>query len=224
MLEIREYTRTEIATELGIAETVQNLRQCIINKLDRLCIGYSVSGRGTNAVFQITNIPDRFALFCITELGCGINTDFQKIREVFYFALNDELFLALPDTEKEQFLTEKNIRISRGTIKNYLSKLEDADFLGGGEYVYLAVSKDSEGKHTSTILTKERYNLGWQIYWSVREASNGDYIKAYDETYRFLGGHPLKRLVPQRNGIMYDKLETLQRIIEESYEKDLRKE
>ena len=224
MLETKRYTRSEIAAELGIAETARNLRQCIINKLDRLCIGYSVSGRGTNAVFQITNIPDRFAVFCITEFGCGTNTDFQKIREVFYFALNDDDFLALPDTEKEQFLTENSIGVSRGTIARYLTMLEKAGYLGGGEYRYLVVTKDTEGKHHSKEVSKERYCLGWKIYWNVRAETNGDYILAYDEMFRFLGGHPLKRLVPHQNVFMLDELETLQRIIEESYEKDLHKE
>ena len=224
MLEIREYTRTEIAAELRISETVKNLRQCITNKLDRLGIGYSVSGRAASAVFQITSIPDRFALFCITELGCGTNTDFQKMREVFFLALNDETYLSKPDTEKEDMSDEYGIHTYRGTIANYLSKLENAGYLGGGDYRYLVVTKDTEGKHHSKEISKERYCNGWKIYWSVREETNGNYIFAYDELYRFLGGHPLKRIVPRQNGIMLDKIEELQKFIAESYENDLRSE
>ena len=224
MLEIRDYSRSEIASELHISETVKNLRQCITNKLERLSIGYSVDGRGASAVFKINGIPDKFALFCITEFECATNTDFQKIREVFYFALNDDTFLALPDTEKEQFLARKGIEISRGTISNYIKKLSDADYIGGGEYRYLVVTKDTEGIHHSKEISKERYCNGWKIYWSVREETNGDYIFAYNELFRFLGGHPLKRFVPQQNAVMLDKIEELQRIIEESYENDLRPE
>lgn len=54
--EIREYTKMEIAAELRVSETAKNLRQCITQKMDRLGIGYSVSGRAENAIFQITSM------------------------------------------------------------------------------------------------------------------------------------------------------------------------
>ena len=99
-----------------------------------------------------------------------------------------------------------------------------ADFLGGGEYVYLVVFKDSKGLHTSKPIAKELYNEGWKIYWTVRNETKNDYMVAYAELYDFLGGHPLKQLVPQKNAVMLQEIDELQRIIAESYERDLRNE
>lgn len=222
MLETREYTRKELAAELHISESTQQLTDCIQKKMDRWGIEYTHNNKnGDNRIFNILSLPDRFNLYCMDKFNCASNTHFQKMREVFYFTLNDDNFLAIPDTEKEQFFAERNLTISRGTIKNYIKKLINADFLGGGNYVYLVVSKDSKGRHISSPITKERYNAGWKIYWSVREETKGDYMAAYADLYDYLGGHPLKRLVPEENAIMLDEIEVLQQIIAESYERDL---
>lgn len=221
MLEIKEYPIGEIAMELHIAPTVQNMRQCVTNKLNRLKISFQVNGRGRNTVFRIIEIPDRFALYCITEFGCGTNTDFKKLREVFYFSLNDDSFLSLTHLEKEQFLQKRNILISRETISRYIQILINADYLGGAEPVYLVIRKNAMGLNASEEITKERYCKGWNIYWTTRAETYGDYFTAYVKMHDFLNGHPLKHMRPLQNAIMHNEIEQLQQLIAESYLNEL---
>ena len=218
MLEIKEYTRDEMANELNISYSTKNIRACIKGKLNRLGVEYNISGRGKNAVYSINSLPDAFKTYCMEHFQCAPNTDFEKMKEVFYFVLNDDRFLERPDTEKEQFLFENHIEISRGTIKKYIHKLEEANYLGGGDYIYLVVSKDIHGKHTSRPIPKELYCEGWRIYWKKRQETGGDYYAAYYALQAFLGGHPLKRYVPQQNAFMVSEIERLQMIIEDSFE------
>lgn len=35
------------------------------------------------------------------------NTDFEKLRNLYYYCLNDELFMAKPDEEKAMLLEDK---------------------------------------------------------------------------------------------------------------------
>ena len=218
MLEIRNYTRAEIAAELGIAETVQNLKQCIDRKLKRIGVDFTSNGRGAATVYHILSLPDFFKLFCMTEFGCAPNTDFKKLRDVLYFALNDPDSLSLPDTGKEYFLSEQKIGVSRGTIKGYIQRLIDAEYLGGAEPRYLAV-RAYKDHYESEIISRERYCSAWEIYWSIRYEIG--YVEAYSEMYSYLNGHPLKHMRPSENALKADKLEELQEYIRLSYEKDL---
>ena len=221
MLEIKDYTTAEIIKELDVSPTAQNIRACVKGKLNRLGVEYEISGRGATATYHIKSLPDEFKSYCIDHFGCASNTDFKKMREVMFFALNDPDFLALPDSHKEQFLEERKINISRGTIHNYIQRLEHADYLGGAEPIYLVVRKYKDHIE-SEIVSKAFYCEGWKIYWEVRDISG--YMKAYDEMYIFLNGHPLKHLRPLQNAFMMDELDELQRIIAESYERELKNE
>ncbi len=222
MLEIKEYTGPEIAAELGISLSVKNLRSCIKGKLDRLGIDYHIDGNGKNATYTIvSNLLDEFKVYCMEHFGCAPNTDFRKMRDVFFFALNDPDFLALPDTEKEQFLDKRANHVNRGSISNYLGKLVGANYLGGGDYIYLVVNKDEKGNHISEQISMEQYKKGWKLYWDTREITGGNYTFAYYQMRKFLGGHPLKRLVPLQNGIMASEIDELQKAIIASYENDI---
>ena len=163
MLEIRKYTSAEMANELGIALTVNSLKSCIKGKLDRLGVEYDYDGRGASTIYEIKSLPDEFKDYCMKHFGCASNTDFQKMREVFFLALNDESYLSKPDTEKQDMSDEYGIHTYRGTIAKYISKLENAGYIGGGEYRYLVVTKDTEGIHHSKEISKERYCNGWKI-------------------------------------------------------------
>ena len=111
MLEIKDYTTAEIITELDVSPTVQNIRACVRGKLNRLGVEYEISGRGATTTYHIKSLPDEFKSYCIDHFGCAPNTDFKKMREVLFFALNDPDFLALPDSHKEQFLKNRKMRM-----------------------------------------------------------------------------------------------------------------
>ena len=224
MLEARDFTRAEIMAELGISPDVRNPKQCIDNKLDRLKIVYEPDGRGRNLIYHITEIPekDEFKFYCMYKFGVSPQKDFRKLREVLYLALNDDSFMAKPDTEKQDFMRNSGMTITRQTIRNNLNLLVDANFLGGGNLVYMVVSKDKQKNHISRVISKELYCEGWKIYWDTRAETDGDYMYAYFKMNCFLDGHPLKQVIPEKNAFMLNEIDRLQEIICHSYLKDLK--
>lgn len=119
MLEEKTYLISELAAIIGGSSD----RQAIKGKLDRRHILYSVQGRGSKTTFKIEKIPSPFQEFCMDVLKFDKNTDFEKLRNFYYYCLNDELFMAKPDEEKAMLLDEKDKYISRQTIEKYEQKL-----------------------------------------------------------------------------------------------------
>ena len=78
MLEERKYTIAEMAQITG----TQN-RQGIRRKLENYDIAFEESGRGNTVVFDVKNIPDKFKVFCIIDLGFSSQTDFKKLMYLF---------------------------------------------------------------------------------------------------------------------------------------------
>lgn len=115
MLEEKTYSISELAAIIGGSSD----RQAIKRKLERRHILYSIQGRGSKATFKIEKIPSPFQEFCMDVLKFDKNTDFEKLRNLYYYCLNDELFMAKPDEEKAMLLEDKGKHISRQTIAGY---------------------------------------------------------------------------------------------------------
>ena len=81
MLEIGcEYKKSELTQIFG-----SKSNQAINRKLDRYGVKFSVVGRGEQAVYKIQQMDDKFKIFAITELGFDANTDFQKLRNFYFY-------------------------------------------------------------------------------------------------------------------------------------------
>ena len=93
MLEEKTYTLPQLAQELGGAAD----RQSVLKKLQRRGIAYTAEGRGAKLKITIQSIPDRFPTYCIRELQFAPNSDFEKVRNLFYYCFNDEEFFTYPD-------------------------------------------------------------------------------------------------------------------------------
>ena len=78
-----KYKKSELAQIFGSTSN-----QAINRKLDRYGVKFSVTGRGEQAVYQIQQIADKFKIFAITELGFDANTDFQKLRNFYFYFFN----------------------------------------------------------------------------------------------------------------------------------------
>ena len=63
MLEIRKYTKNELSAVLGT-----NNKQGIDRKLQRYGVEFVSYGWGQNLMYEIQEIPNRFKLYCITEI------------------------------------------------------------------------------------------------------------------------------------------------------------
>ena len=174
MLEIGcEYKKSELTQIFG-----SKSNQAISRKLDRYGVKFSVAGRGEQAVYKIRQMDDKFKIFAITELGFDANTDFQKLRNFYFYFFNDEEFQTLPDEMKEARMRENNRDISRQTIAKYLDRLVEHNYiayLGGDDFVYYFAHK---GKLRT--VEKSEYSRAWREYWSDKESGMDYYTAIYN--------------------------------------------
>ena len=157
MVELRKYGRTELFNILKV-----NNKQAMKRKLKRWGISYTDRGRGNSLEITITGIADRFKVYCITDLGFGANTDFQKVRNLYYVFFNDEEFMAMPDEVKENRMRDKSTPISRQTIANYIAKLDAKELImrNTGEYLYYFALKQRQ-----RFVERAEYIKAWHEYW-----------------------------------------------------------
>ena len=212
MLEARKYTKTEMAE---ILETTDN--QGISRKLQRYGIEFEKSGRGENLIFDIKAVPDKFKMYCISELGYDGRIDFRKLREFLYCYINDDVFRAMPDEVKEYRMRADENPISRQTIAKYTFQLKHLDIvnLDAGRYIYYFACKDIQ-----RVTEHKEYVMAWKQYWENRENEMAS-IDAISIMIATFGGVARKQAIPEFNAIYYNKIEELNRIILESIENEL---
>jgi len=211
MLEMRNYTKLELAEMLGTSSN-----QGIKRKLDRYGVIYTSEGRGENIQITIKDIPDKLKVFCIIELKASPQTDFKKLRNFLYYFLCDESFVELPDESKEALMREEGFDISRQTIANYIERLERNNLLSkkSGNYVYYFSSKEEVRR-----VEKEVYCEAWKEYWEIKKGC--DYWGAITYIYEKYGGYPHKYEIPEFNGIFNSERNYIMDLVCESIENEL---
>lgn len=208
-----EYKKSELTQIFG-----SKSNQAINRKLDRYGVKFSVAGRGEQAVYKIQQMDDKFKIFAITELGFDANTDFQKLRNFYFYFFNDEEFQTLPDEMKENRMRENNRDISRQTIAKYLDRLVEHNYiayLGGDDYVYYFAHK---GKRRT--VEKSEYSRAWREYWSDKESGMDYYTAIYNMIVHY-GGVARKQAVPTVNAIYGKKIDEMLSYIEQSIENEI---
>ena len=215
MLEEKTYTISEIAAIIGGSSK----RQAIKRKLERRHILYSIQGRGSKATFKIEKIPSPFQEFCMDVLKFDKNTDFEKLRNLYYYCLNDELFMAKPDEEKAMLLEDKGKLNSRPTIEGKERNLFDVFFFSKSdtEFIYYFAS---DGNYRTS--EHEEYLEAWHDYWewkeqTKKELGNLRYVCARIKLK--YGGFPRKQGIIQANAIEMPHFRNLLAFTIESYEK-----
>ena len=208
-----EYKKSELTQIFG-----SKSNQAINRKLDRYGVKFSVAGRGEQAVYKIQQMDDKFKIFAITELGFDANTDFQKLRNFYFYFFNDEEFQTLPDEMKEARMRENNRDISRQTIEKYLDRLVEHNYiayLGGDDFVYYFAHK---GKRRT--VEKSEYSRAWREYWSDKESGMDYYTAIYNMIVHY-GGVARKQAVPTVNAIYGKKIDEMLSYIEQSIENEI---
>lgn len=208
-----EYRKSELTQIFG-----SKSNQAINRKLDRYGVKFSVAGRGEQAVYKIQQMDDKFKIFAITELGFDANTDFQKLRNFYFYFFNDEEFQILPDEMKEARMRENNRDISRQTIAKYLDRLVEHNYiayLGGDDFVYYFAHK---GKRRT--VEKSEYSRAWREYWSDKESGMDYYTAIYNMIVHY-GGVARKQAVPTVNAIYGKKIDEMLSYIEQSIENEI---
>lgn len=213
MIELRNYGKSELAQILGT-----NDRQGMIRKLDSWGVLHDEPrGRGEYMTVNITGFQDIFKVYALAELGVHPNTDFKKLRDFYYYFLNDEEFAAMPDEVKERRMESEGKYVSRQTIATYTRKLEEKGvfMLDSKNYIYYFVHKKQY-----RIAERKEYLSAWRQYWDDKE-SGLDSAQAIYMMKQTHGGVARKQPIPQFNGIYNDIRNTINDYIQESYEREI---
>ena len=212
MFELKKYSRAEMAAILGTRD-----RQNMKKKLNSRGIEYTIDGRGEYFTITLTAITDPFKLFCIEKLGFEANTDFRKVRNLYYYYFNDDDFMAMPDEEKEARLTEYGKRVCRQTISKYLSILTKNGYvyMGGSRFIYYFAMEDKRFK--TDDLT---YRKAWREYWLNKDAGMETW-EAIAIMKRRYGGVARKHVIPELNAFFLDEINQLNDLVCKSLENEV---
>ena len=211
MLEQRAYKFDEIADYLGTRSN-----QSIRRKLERYGVEFQEEGRGRMKTFNILSIPDPFPLYCVFDLEIDYRTDFKKLRDFTFFLLGDNDFTGKSGEMMEEYLKNGGYQISRQTIAKYLALYEKMDLIAmNGETIYFRVYHEGLlQKHE--VISKELYCEAWDIYWEKRREECSSWY-SYKCMYDFLNGVPRKQHKVEFNVFYIDTLNTLSKIVAESF-------
>lgn len=210
MLERGTYTIKELSAIIGT-----NGKSATDRKLNTYKISYRSEGHGNNLTYTITEIPDRFRVFCVFDLRFSPQTDFCKLRDFFFYLLGDDDFNWRPMEMMEEYLRIAGCGMSRQTISGYIRRLERLNLIAGGDYVFYRVYNDF-GVQRHEIITKEAYSTAWGIYWRKR-GEGYDSKAAYSTMYNAFKGVPRKQRRIEQNGLCNDTLSLLSELVSESY-------
>ena len=214
MLELnRSYTKQELSQMLSTRS-----KQGVDRKLQRYGVEFDVCGWGDTTTYTIKSISDRFKLYAIIELGCAGNTDFRKLRNVYYHYFEDEVFRAMPDEVKEVRLHEIGEGVSRQAIAGYIQKLVDRNMVSRhtDDFIYYFAVRQKQ-----RITDRAEYNQAWHEYWIDRDNGFAS-VDAICRMYGKYGGVARKQAIPAINGIYNKEIEDMLTLIQESIENEIR--
>ena len=208
MLKVGKYPIGELKKLLGTAD-----KQGIDRKLTRYGVAFSSIGWADSRVYEITNIPDPFRLYCVLMLGIPAQSDFEKIRNLYYYFFCVEGFTDLPLIEMAKVMEAEGVPASRQFVSKWIDYLRHLEYINftTAECEYYAISRDEQGNRVCKNITRADYNNAWAIYyeWKLTEG----YILAYARMYNTIGGHPYKKPIYQENALMAAEIQELIDII-----------
>lgn len=213
MLELKRYTREELAAIIGGSANRQPLK----NKLDRYDVEYEIQGRANNCIFDIKAIKDPFKLFCILEFGIAAQSNFQLMKYFYYYYFCDDSFVRLTAEQKQEYMREHDKEVSRQTIRKWESYLERKGWilLHGENYRYYF---SKAGNHRDA--TKEEYSEAWQHYWKRRYEGEESWV-IMNEITQMYGGAPRKHYIPEQNAFYLDDINKFIQLIINSIEGEI---
>ena len=212
MLEIGcVYSKPEMTRIFGTKD-----KQGLDRKLVRYGISFDVCGWGEKATYTIKAMSDPFRVYAITELGFDGNTDCVKLRNFLYHFFEDEVFMAMPDEVKENWMRKMDKDISRLTIANYTRRLETNDLINRytKDYIYYFANKQEQ-----RFCDYAEYAEAWHNYWDRINGGlyNRDAIALMRAEH---GGIARKQPIPDINGIYNEKIEYMLSLIQQSIESE----
>ena len=208
MLKVGKYPIGELKKLLGTAD-----KQGIDRKLTRYGVAFSSTGWADSRVYEITNIPDPFRLYCVLMLGIPAQSDFEKIRNLYYYFFCVEGFTDLPLIEMAKVMEAEGVPASRQFVSKWIEYLRHLDYINftQSDCEYYAISRDEQGNRVCKSISRTDYCNAWSIYFEWRDVEGCG--TAYARMYNTIGGHPYKKPIYQQNALMYAEIQELIDII-----------
>lgn len=204
MIKIGTFSYLELKEILGASN-----KQAVDRRLKRYGVSFTSSGRGNNRVYEITEIENPFKLYCITELKISAQSNFDKIRNLFYYFFCVDGFTELPLVEMEKTMRAEGSQMSRQFISRWITYLRHLDYITFSDCVcnYYAISKNKKGERNCRQITHEEYKAALAIYFDNRDKKGCHY--AYVLMYQSIGGHPYKKPIYYENALMQTEIKQL---------------
>lgn len=216
MLEEKAYTIQEMRELLKTDAKKQGIERM----LQRKNIEYSVEGWGENNVFTLKKVPPmlKFIAFCKKEFTLAPQTDFTRLRNFFYYYLDDENFRNLPDTIKSERMGENDMPLSRQTIGHYEQYLYREYYFCPDytNFKYYLTHREGDKKVAEEI-DRKIYKEVWALYWEVKEETKSSEIARWTMFGEY-GGYPNKSPIILENGIAAKKVDELNELVLETFE------
>jgi len=212
MLANRSYSISEMEELLNTTG-----KQNIDRKLERYSIEFSSEGRGRGRIYTIQHIPNPFKVYAITKLGIPAQSNFTKIRNLYYLLFCGESFSDFPLIEMERVMEAEGIPMARQTITKWINYLQHINYItfSPANVKYYIIRKTPTGTKEYAEIDAETYKQGWGIYHQskISEGSRNAYAKMYN----IIGGHPYKKFEMVENAILQAEIDELIEVINESF-------
>lgn len=210
MLDQKTYSRKELIDLFGT-----NRIDAIKAKIKRQGYLFADSGRGNSYQLTIIELPreKKFKRYCVDCLGFNESVDETKLKAFINNVINNEGFISLQLNEMKEELEKQGTYISEATISNYYDQLIKVGIIERSTFDYLYYVFDKNLGHNRYI-TKEEYRKLYNQYWESVRLNKG-YQQAEVEIRQYYGTKPKKRRASVINGIFGEKLNELERIINE---------
>ena len=153
-------------------------------------------------------MPSAFKMFCVNELDIPAQSDFEILKNFFYYFFCDDEFQQLPVAEMERRMKADGKPITRQTIQKWIKYLDNKDIINvNGDFIYYVTFKIDDKFHTEEI-PKERYNEAWKRYWAKRK-EGCQWHECYNAMCRVNGGKVFKKRIVENNAFYGDLLDNL---------------
>lgn len=201
MLQLRDYTKKEMAKTIGCNEyDVEAIRR----KLNAYGVAFTYD-RGTQT-YTITDTGDLFKQLCVWDYDLPRNIDYEKFALYVFlvFVANKEGidYNSMPLEEMADTLAVRypELATSRQTLSKYQEHLDKLGLAicDTGNPNFVLANKTNEGT-TYTPIDNKIYSEAWKYYFSQKdmykrdpEAVDWASTFAYRDMVKKYGGHPKK--------------------------------
>lgn len=192
-------------------------KQNIDRKLERYGIGFTSDGRGDTRIYTINSIPDDpFKVYAIIKLGIPAQSDFTKIRNLYYLLFCAEGFAEAPLIEMARIMEAEGVPMARQTITKWVDYLQHINYItfSADNIKYYVIRKNPMGQKEYKEVDAETYKKGWAIYFHYRPLEGSG--SAYSRMYNIIGGHPYKKPEIVENAVLQGEIDELIEVINES--------